>query len=74
MSMRKFKGPWRTPTVDMPRLGERVLICREKEPGELMVEQAWLTEGGWWKVFGTNCKRIIAWRPMPKPPEMEVEP
>lgn len=68
--MRKFKGPWVAPTESMPQLGERVLICREKEPGELIVEQAWLTEGGWWKVFGTNCKRILAWRPMPEPPEV----
>lgn len=67
--MRKYKGPWMAPTESMPQLGERVLICREKEPGELMVEQAWLTQGGWWKVYGTNCKRILAWRPMPKPPE-----
>ena len=67
--MRKFKAPWVDPTESLPKLGERVLICREKEPGELFVEQAWLTQGGWWKVFGTNCKRIIAWRPMPKPPE-----
>ena len=67
--MRKYKGPWVAPTESMPRIGERVLICREKEPGELIVEQAWLTQGGWWKVFGTNCKRILAWRAMPKPPE-----
>ena len=71
--MRKYKGPWMAPTDSMPQLGERVLICREKEPGELMVEQAWLTQGGWWKVFGTNCKRIVAWRPMPNPSE-EVQP
>ena len=68
--MRKFKGPWTAPTESMPRIGERVLICREKEPGELLVEQAWLTRGGWWKVFGTNCKRILAWRPMPEGPEV----
>ena len=68
--MRKFKGPWMAPAESMPRIGERVLVCREKEPGELMVEQAWLTQGGWWKVYGTNCKRILAWRPMPKPPEV----
>ena len=70
MSERKFKGPWRAPTESLPRIGERVLICREFTKDELIVEQAWLTPQGWWKVFGTNCKRIIAWRPMPKPPEV----
>lgn len=70
--MNRFKGPWTDPVDCLPRLGERVLICREKEKGELVVEQAWLTKGGWWNIFGTNCKQIIAWRYMPKPPE-EVE-
>lgn len=70
---RKFRAPWLAPEEGLPGEGQRVLICREKEPGELLVEQAWLTRGGWWKVFGTNCKRILAWRPMPEGPE-EVEP
>lgn len=70
---RKVRAPWLTPEEGLPKEGQRVLICREKEPGELIVEQAWLTRGGWWKVFGTNCKRILAWRPMPEGP-MEVEP
>ena len=69
--MRRFKGPWVDPAESLPRLGERVLVCREREKDVFIVEQAWLTEGGWWKVFGTNCKRILAWRPMPKPPERE---
>ncbi len=68
--MRKFKAPWVDPAEKLPRLGERVIVCREWNKDELLVEQAWLTQGGWWKVFGTNCKRIIAWRPMPKPPEV----
>ena len=38
--MRKFKGPWMAPTESMPRLGERVLICREWSKDELIVEQA----------------------------------
>ena len=66
--MNRFTGPWIDPNERRPREGERVLICREKEKGELVVEQAWLTKGGWWKIFGTNCKRIVAWMPMPKPP------
>ena len=68
--MRKFKAPWVDPAEKLPRLGESVLICREFTKDELVVEQAWLTPQGWWKVFGTNCKRIIAWRPMPEAPEV----
>ena len=55
----------------LPPIGERVLICREKEKGQFIVEQAWLTDGGWWKVYGTNCKKIVAWALMPEPPEPE---
>lgn len=80
--MRRFKAPWNAPEEALPGEGERVLVCREKEPGEKIVEQAWLTGKGWWKVYGTNCKRILAWRPMPEPaeewtadePEAEAEP
>lgn len=70
MSKRRFKCPWVAPAEDLPRLGERVLICRELEKDEWIVEQARLTQGGWWKVYGTNCKKILAWRPMPEPPEV----
>ena len=63
---------WISPEERLPKIGERVLIAREYNPGEPpIVEQAILTPGGWWKVWGTNCKRIIAWRAMPDPPEVE---
>lgn len=68
--MRKFKDPWFAPTEFLPKLGERVLICRKRD-GNLLVEQAFYdgVYNASWKVYGSKCKRIIAWRPMPKPPE-----
>lgn len=54
----------------LPELGQLVLIARIVDAGApAVVEQARLTPGGWWKIYGTNCKRILAWRPMPAAPE-----
>lgn len=74
MDMRKFKEPWVSPDESLPKFGEHVLICR-KRAGELLVEQAWFDSvyGAGWKIYGSHCKRIIAWRPMPKPPEENRE-
>ena len=48
-----------------------MLIARVYEPGKpLKVEQATLLPDGWWKVFGTNCKKVEFWMPMPKAPEV----
>lgn len=58
-------------TEYLPKVGETVLICREKEAGKPIVEQATLVHGGWWKIYGANCKRITAWAPMPEPPVLE---
>lgn len=61
---------WIDPKERLPKNYTPVLIAREKDPGEpLKVEQAMLTPGGWWKVYGTNVKRIAAWMPMPDPPD-----
>ncbi len=61
---------WTDPNERLPEIGKKVLIAREKDVGEpLIVEQAVLNPGNWWKIYGTNCKRIIAWMPMPDPPE-----
>ena len=63
---------WIDPAERLPKEFERVIIARVYDPREpLRVEQAIYQPGGWWKVFGTNCRKILAWRPMPAPPEME---
>lgn len=60
---------WKNPEAELPNMYIPVLVAREKVPGEpLKVEQGMLTPNGWWKVYGTNCKRIVAWMPMPEPP------
>lgn len=61
---------WRDPKAELPKMFKPVLIARVKDPDKpLHVEQGMLTPGGWWKVYGTNCKWIVAWMPMPEPPE-----
>lgn len=64
-------GTWIDPETALPIFGERVLVARVKDPNELpVVEQATRGLNGWWKVYGTNAKRILAWMPMPKAPEV----
>ena len=61
---------WRGPEAGPPKIAEPVMIARVKDPAEpLKVEQAVRMPGGWWKVFGTNVKRIELWAPMPQVPE-----
>ena len=61
---------WADPADSLPKFGQLVLIARMKDPnGPPIVEQARLSLRGWWSVYGTNVKRILAWRPMPAPPE-----
>ena len=61
---------WIPATEQIPKPYERVIVAREYEPGKpLKVEQGMLTEGGWWKVYGTNVKRISYWMQLPEAPE-----
>lgn len=70
--MSRFKDGWITPEEALPAYGTPVLIARIKDPQDQpIVEQAMRTAGGWWKVYGTNVKKIVAWRSMPEPPEVE---
>ena len=64
---------WISTEDRLPESGQRVIICREKEKGVPYVEQATYSGvGGWWRVYGTNVKRVDWWMPLPEPPE-EVE-
>lgn len=50
-----------------------VIVARIYEKGKpLKVEQGMLTVNGWWKVYGTNVKKVSYWMPMPQPPEEET--
>ena len=61
---------WIPTEYELPPSRTPVLIAREYEKGQpLRVEHAVLTEGGWWKVFGANVRRVGYWMPMPEPPE-----
>ena len=40
-----------------------VIICRKNGK----VEQGQLSVNGWWKVYGTNIKCVVAWMPLPEP-------
>lgn len=61
-------GQWVNPAEQLPGRFRPVLVCREKNNGECIVEQGCLDIGDWWKVYGTRVKRVIAWMPMPLPP------
>ena len=61
---------WISTAERLPEAGEIVIIARLYEKGRPMkVEQARMMRDGWWKVFGTNVKRVPYWMPMPEPPE-----
>ena len=65
-------GPelWTDPEEQLPAYGRTVLVARVKDPNlPPIVEQATRCPGDWWKVYGANVKRILAWRPMPQAPE-----
>lgn len=76
LAERSTKAPagadeWISPDERLPEEFQRVIIARVYDPGQpLRVEQAIYQPGGWWKVYGTNCRKIEAWRPMPAPPEI----
>jgi len=67
-------GEWISTETCLPEFGKRVIVARPYEKGEpLRVEQGYLDVSGWWRVYGTNCKRVRYWMPMPEPPEEEVK-
>jgi len=67
---------WIRPEDRMPPVGRPVLICREKDLGVPIVEQArYLGAVGGklpWKVYGANLSKVDWWMEMPEPPEVET--
>lgn len=54
----------------LPKKYVPVIVARIYEKDKpLKVEAGMFTENGWWKVYGTNVKRVSYWMPMPEPPE-----
>ena len=64
-------GKWIRPEEQLPDVHKPVLVCREKEPGVLIVEQGCKDLGDWWRVYGTRVKRIRYWMPLPEAPKEE---
>lgn len=63
---------WIPVTERLPEVLRWVIVCREADAGVRKVEQGMYTGNGWWKVYGTNVKRIICWMPMPEPPKEDA--
>lgn len=64
---------WIDTAKELPEKYKPVIICREKEKGKWLVEQGCLEVGGWWRVYGTRCKKVAYWMPMPEPPGKEPD-
>lgn len=64
---------WIRPEDRLPEPRVHVLVARPYEAGQpLRVEQGSYSTNGWWRVYGTNVKRVKYWRPMPEPPKEET--
>ena len=64
------KPGWISTKDRLPKPYQGVIVARVYEPGKpLRVEAGMLTDKGWWKVYGTNCKKVSYWMPLPEPPE-----
>lgn len=62
---------WISVDDKLPDRFQPVIICREKNRGEYIVEQGMRDIGDWWKVYGTRTKKVLYWMPMPEPPEKD---
>lgn len=73
-TLAKTRQPgWISPKDRMPEKFHPVIICRQIDKGECIVEQGHFAGNGWWKVYGTHVRRIICWMELPEPPVMQEE-
>ena len=65
------KPGWISVEDALPAKYKPVIVCREYDAeGAVKIEQGMLTDGGWWKVHGTNVKKgLTHWMPLPEPPK-----
>lgn len=61
---------WISTADALPPVGVKVIIARVFEVGQpLRVETGTRDINDWWRVYGTNVKRVSYWMPLPLPPE-----
>lgn len=54
----------------LPDIWNPVIVARHIKKGEpLKVEQGIYLVNGFWKVYGTQTKKVLYWMPLPEPPE-----
>ena len=61
-------GQWISVEEKLPDLCEPVIICRQKK-GSYRVQFGFLDIHGWWVVYGTRCKTVTHWMPLPDLPK-----
>jgi len=60
---------WISVTDRLPDFGTPVLVCRKVVRGRPSVEFGARDVNGWWRVYGTRCKSVTHWMPLPEPPK-----
>lgn len=60
---------WISVDKQLPENGVPVIVYRKGGK----IEQGIADVNGWWRVYGTRTKNVIAWQPMPAPPETKEE-
>lgn len=61
---------WISTADALPPVGMKVIVARVFEVGQpLRVETGTRDINDWWRVYGTNVKRVSYWMPLPEPPE-----
>lgn len=61
---------WISVKDQLPKVFQSVIVCRKKSDGSTVVEPGMkeLRENEW-KVYGTRCKSVTHWMPLPAPPK-----
>ena len=61
---------WTSVKERLPDGFAAVIVARHIKKGEpLKVEQGYYLGNSFWKVYGTQTKRVLFWMPFPEPPE-----
>lgn len=67
--LKNYKN-WISVKERLPEGFAAVIVARHIKKGEpLKVEQGYYLGNGFWKVYGTQTKRVLFWMPFPEPPE-----